>query len=187
VDAYYYTLSSLPFLTFGGPLPLSFADFVELCAPWLSRRDLARLRSARMDIENLPMEEATHPMIQRWVAFENTLRNELVRVRAKRLGLSPADYLRPEGGEAPSWIPRIHRAIEGASPLEAELNLLALRWEFLTDSEVGHPYDLAALMIYGLKLQILERMKRLDEKRGREILALFHEKLHEQENRHERG
>lgn len=171
---YYYTVASLPFLTFEGPLPFSYEAFLERCEPWMSPGDLVQLRLARIDLEHAAVEGATHPMAKRWLAFENTLRNELVRIRARNLDLSPEDYIRPEGGYDASIAGRVERAVEGASPLEAEIHLMRLRWEFLTDNEAGHYFDLTALMIYGLKLQLLERMGKFDKEKGEAVLDLFY-------------
>ena len=175
---YYYLLSSLPMLNFYGEPPLPYPDFVEQCALWLSERNLHQLRLARIDIENIPPEKVHNDLLNRWVSFENTLRNELVKIRSKTLQIPEEKYLRPESAFDPGARSLVHQAIETPSPHQAEVELLKIRWDFLTHHEAGHYFDLTALIIYGLKLQLLDRMKDFKEAKGQQILeqlvALVH-------------
>ena len=57
---------------------------------------------------------------------------------------------------------------EKKDPLEIEKEILLLRWNFLEDQEMGHFFDLSFLIIYYLKLQILERLFSFDKERGKE-------------------
>ena len=54
-----------------------------------------------------------------------------------------------------------------SDPLEGEKAVLSLYFDFLTSRENGSPFSSEALMIYALKLQILERMNAFDEEKGR--------------------
>ena len=58
--------------------------------------------------------------------------------------------------------------MENKDPLEGEKAMLSLYFDFLTSRESGSPFSSAALMIYALKLQILERANAFDEAKGRE-------------------
>ena len=131
---------------------------------------------ARADIENIPTDRISHDMLKKWVFFENTLRNEMVKMRAKNLGCREEEYLRPEMGFDADVIALIPQALKDPSPLQAEMNLLRIRWSFLTEHEVGHAFDLVALMIYGLKLQLLERIRKFDKEKGRQALSLIYER-----------
>jgi hypothetical protein len=167
---YYYILSSLPMLNFYGKPPLPYPEFVERCTLWLSSRDLLQLRLARIDIEDIPPEKVTSDFLNCWISFENTLRNELVKIRSKALQIPEEKYLRPESAFDPSARPLVHQALETPSPHKAEIELLKIRWHFLTHYEAGHYFDLTALMIYGLKLQLLGRMQNFEEAKGQQIL-----------------
>jgi hypothetical protein len=46
----------------------------------------------------------------------------------------------------------------------------------LTRDEVGHYFDLALLIIYALKLQLLERIHKFDEEKGKQVLRLIYER-----------
>ncbi|MBU2250847.1 MAG: DUF2764 domain-containing protein, partial [Candidatus Omnitrophica bacterium] len=60
--------------------------------------------------------------------------------------------------------------VDNSSPLEAERKLLLLRWNFIQEQESGHHFDLTWLILYFLKLQILERLFSFDKDKG---LVLF--------------
>ena len=70
----------------------------------------------------------------------------------------------------------VEQALRDPSPLKVEMHLLETRWQFLTDSESCHHFDLTVLMIYGLKLQILERMQKFDEEKGERVLNRIYER-----------
>ena len=53
------------------------------------------------------------------------------------------------------------------NPLEIERRLLHLRWNFLEEQEIGHFFDLHFLIIYYLKLQLLQRLFSFDKQKGK--------------------
>ena len=61
----------------------------------------------------------------------------------------------------------ISAAIEGKDPLEAEKALLALQFKKLDELIGTHAFDDCALIGYALKLKLLERKNRFDQKKGR--------------------
>ena len=173
---YTYILSSLPYLEFGAKPPLPYSDFMLFCKPLLEDMDRLQLDCARIDIESIPFEQVTHPFLLTWIAFENTLRNELVQIRAKSMNVQADAYLRPLLGFHGDLLDLLTQALEDPSPYRVEVNLLSIRWDFLNRQEVGHYFDLAALLVYGLKLQILERMATFEEEKGQQILNLILER-----------
>jgi hypothetical protein len=179
--AYYYVIASLPHLIFQGKPPLQYPDFMALCTPWLDTGDLGQLELARIDVEAISLERASNDLLKRWIAFEGTLRNELVKRRAKNLRVPEEEHIRVDMGFDAGTIRLVGRAIQDPSPYRVELNLLEIRWDFLTQNEVGHYFDLTALIIYSLKLQLLERMQSFHEEKGQRVLELLYE-----QNNHER-
>lgn len=173
---YYYILSSLPYLVFERAPSLSIDELWSLSTPWLGSHEIVQLRMARVDIEDTPPERLTNAALKRWYAFENTLRNELVKVRATNLHLEAGPYLRPDEHYDGSAVKLVRRALDDRSPLQVEVSLLKARWVFLSQEEVGHPFDLTALIIYGLKLQLLERRHRFDAEKGRRVLERIYER-----------
>jgi hypothetical protein len=60
-------------------------------------------------------------------------------------------------------------AYRSASILEAEKILDQARWNFLDALSFGHYFDFDYLLVYGLKLKILERWEKI-QKADKEIL-----------------
>lgn len=175
---YYYLLSSLRTLNFYEEPPLPYPEFVEQCTAWLSGRDFLQLKLAKINIENIPPEKVENALLNRWISFENTLRNELVKIRSKALQIPEETYLRREFDFDPSARSILHQAIETRSPYKVEVELLKIRWDFLTHHEVGHYFDLTALIVYGLKLQLLGRMQDFEEAKGEQILEYLVASVH---------
>lgn len=187
VAPYYYIMPSLPFLRFDADPPLSYSQLTELCTPWLGEKDLSQFQLARLDIENITVENVRKGTLQRWVLFENSLRNELVILRAQRTGIPTEGCIRKDIPWDPSVVRLERDTLRDMSPLEAEVALLEVRWEFISDLETGHYFDLDALIIYALRIQILERLKRFDLAKGIEYLQKLTEDSLEDEEQHRKS
>lgn len=173
---HYYVVSSLPYLLFPGKAPFSYRDFFERSAIWLKGHDLRQFELARTDTQDISPAEVSHGFLKRWFAFENTIRNELVHFRAKALGLTAESYIRPDLGADVNAIAPTHQALQESSPYQREWMLLQIRWDFLEHWSVGHHFDLTALMIYGLKLQLLQRLESFEEEKGLKTLEIIVER-----------
>jgi hypothetical protein len=178
---YYYIVASLPLLRWGEAPPITHHEFLEVCDSQLGRGEREQIQWARLDPEEIPMEKRLHPLLLQWAAFENTIRNELVRLRAEKTGRSGEEFLHREPGFNSTAFRKVKAAAEHPSPYEAEIHLLRIRWEFLSGWEVGHTFDLTALIRYCLQLQILERMSLFDARRGHELLERFYERIPREE------
>jgi hypothetical protein len=98
---------------------------------------------------------------RRWADFDTALRNELVRARSSRRRADASRYLRPDAYPGLE-IPHIAAAaLRNPSILEAERILDEARWNALSGLERGHYFDADFLLIYGRKLEILERWENL--------------------------
>ncbi|MBW2028564.1 MAG: DUF2764 family protein [Deltaproteobacteria bacterium] len=173
---YYYIVSSLPYLSFQDSPPFSHEEFLEGCDLWLSNQERAQLGLGLLDVERIPQDLIANDLLLRWVSYENTLRNELVRHRARNLGIGEEKYMRERPGLEVGAAEEVHKALQLPSLREKEIALLEIRWDFLSDMEPGHYFDLTALIIYGLKLQILERMQSFSEEKGRQLLKIVCER-----------
>jgi len=99
------------------------------------------------------------------------LRNELVHLRAVRKKISPEKYLRPSPDAPGLAIYHVATAaLRSQSPLEAERLLDEARWIFLDELGCGHFFDFDALLIYALKLLILERWDKINKASGKALL-----------------
>jgi hypothetical protein len=111
-----------------------------------------------------------------WQNWETSLRSELVRLRAQRLGKDLQRYV-----VASSFVFGIaelaQEVMSMANPLEAEEKLNRARWDYLEELEVGHFFDEERLVLYALKLQLLERRASFDRERGQERFEQLWEEL----------
>jgi hypothetical protein len=118
--------------------------------------------SGRAQNDNIPGSfDSKCAVIKEWVDFDAALKNELVKVRASRLRLEPAPYLRErdyQGSSLTHLALAIHRS---AGILEAERIFDQARYNKLEELSFGHYFDRQALVIYAYKLLILERWERI--------------------------
>jgi hypothetical protein len=164
VSRYYYTVASLPMLFYDGDLPMSRSAFLEICGMELTANNHRLLES--VSIDRLNRTQPACDVLKAWHMWESGLRNELAGLRAQTKGWDVEKYIR-EGAEA-FGVTQIVREATGVSPLEGEDVLNRARWSFLDELEVGHHFDIEKLMVYFLKLQILERKASFDKEKGTE-------------------
>lgn len=157
---YTYLIASLPMFNFGMRPPFSFERFLENCRPFISEEDFLLLSNLPMTIDEYG-KSVRHPTIERWLAFDTTLRNELVKIRAHSKKIDEAKYLR---GETPIDMAISHTAMashKSTSILEAEKILDEARWQAFDDLGFGHYFDMDYLILYAYKLKILERWEEI--------------------------
>jgi hypothetical protein len=94
-------------------------------------------------------------LLKRIKRFEYEFRNDLALWRRAR---AEGEEYKPE-----SFPPTLLR---DGNPLEIEKRLLKHRWDFLDHLEQDHHFDFSFLIIYYLKLQILDKLALFDRERG---------------------
>ena len=140
-------------LHFGMKSPFSYEKFLEIAAGLIPQRD--------MDI----LEKAS---LKKWQEFDTALKNELVKIRAARRHVDPVKYIRHDGYADPSIAHIAMNAYRTKSIIDAEKMLDRERWNYLDELSAGHYFDIEILIIYAIKLLILERWDRIgrsDKKR----------------------
>jgi hypothetical protein len=163
MPAYYtFLIASLPMLNLSAKAPFSLEDFLVKCKNLIPDKELEiLLQACRQDAYALGRQSPVS--LKKWAEFEIALRNELARSRAARRKVDPLKYLRlPDSPQAQiSHLAAI--AYRSTSILEAEKILDQSRWSFLEDLSFGHYFDFDYLLIYGLKLKILERWDKIQK------------------------
>ena len=155
---YVYLISSLPMLNFGQEPPFSFETLLLKCAELIPQQDWEILKGlSQGDIGS--QKQTT---LKKWLGFEMMLKNELVRARSLRHKVDPAKYLRPDGYAGQSFYHAATAACKSPSLLEGEKILDIARWNYLDELSFSHYFDLDLLIIYALKLLILERWERIN-------------------------
>ncbi len=101
----------------------------------------------------------------------------MVKIRSGRKHLDAAEYLRPQSYFDAGLTHFALNATRNAALQEVEKNIDLQRWHFLDELSFGHYFDLDLLIIYAVKLLILERWEKIadsDRERNlREALAKF--------------
>ncbi len=163
MPAYYiYLISSLPALSFGNKIPSSLEDFFIKCQGLIPESEIKLLRNICLE-EVCASEAASIDTLKKWVNFEVALRNELVRARAARKKVDPLKFIRlPDFPQAQISHVAL-AAYRSPSILEAEKILDQERLSFLESLSLGHYFDFDSLLIYELKLKILERWERIQQ------------------------
>ena len=175
---YYYTIASLPYLSFDVLPPLSLEEFLSFCKDTLSESDWEILKQTSLFGEEMGKNE----LLSRWYQWETSFRSELARLRASKLGMD-ADSI-------PRVIPESSRAGEVArsaltegSPAVAEQLILRAFWEVLEELEVNHFFDLEKLLVYYLKLQILHLQAQRNREEGvKNFTSLYHQIREQRDN-----
>ena len=117
-------------------------------------------------------------IIGRWKSWESSLRNELVKLRTATLGVEAGKYLK--NAEINTEAPGVARnAFKLESALASEEIINKARWDFLDELEVGHYFDLEKIIVYSLRLQILERKKMFTVENGDKNFQINYENIKE--------
>ena len=156
---YYYFASTLPMLVMGRETPISYEDFMTAAERQLSKRDYQSLRSLSFQSSEAPSTR----IAKEWKEYRDRIESLIVSERASLLGFEGYG----EGESADKALrDRIHSIVTELDPLEAEKAVLSLYFDFLSSREGGSPFSTEALMIYALKLQLMERAAAFSEEKG---------------------
>jgi hypothetical protein len=157
---YYYLVASLPPLTYGETPPISSEEFLNAVRDALPTAESSEL--TRLSL--LPSEHASGlDEIDLWNQWEKSLRNAIVRLRAKGDGALTERFEREGGGFFTEIENGLREAFAKSDPRERETHLDAIRWAFCDDLELGHDFDIVKLAAYRLKLLLCEKRSATSE------------------------
>ena len=185
--AFYYTISALPSLDYDGSNNPDIDWFLRFCeetipAPWYEK--LTKI--PKDPIDGLASDVA---ILDQFARFEAGLRNEIVRLRVSKLGLSYDNhaYRLPSGEDFTQQtdVADIAReAVSHSSPLEGERILDRARMRKIDELSVGHSFDFTVLVAYRLKLSILARNSLFTRDLGETQYKESYETISEQTQEH---
>lgn len=169
--AYYYLVSQLPNIsTTEGKanLPLNGKSFIELAGRFISEDEKITLNGLSL----VPPKELTSTgsvFLDTWYEKERNLRFALAQIRAQKMKKDSIPL--PPGCTAD--IVNIARTAVGMdSPLSAEQFLFEYRIKLLDETRPMDNFSIDAVYAYGLKLMLVERMRKFDVENGK---ASYHE------------
>lgn len=165
MDRYFYLAAQLPLLQFGQLPAVTRDEFLEEAGKWMTQKDFALI--ARSNINVLLVFPDDPPLVREYKIFEKDLRSELADWRQAR-----------SAQQEKRLVPQLSSLVSEADPLQAETNLLRLRWSVLDQLELGHYFDREFLISFYLKFQILERLSLFDKQKGTEMFDAVCEVTH---------
>ena len=152
-NKYYYLVASLPNLKFSAEVPISVRGFLSECEKWLSQSDLQALSSA--NIRCTPRGCERTQLLTEWKEFEQGIRDALALAREAR-----------KKGEEYRGLDRMKNIMAQENPLLMEKALEKERWDFLDGMVHEYFFDLSWLIVYYLKLHIIERLATFNKDEG---------------------
>ena len=174
MGGYFYTVASLPYLSFETTATMSNEDFLFLCQNTISRGDWEILREVKFySSSDRKTGNATYDS---WTSAEQSLRAELAKLRAAKKGHETESYNR-YGAFSQNILDAARKAFNENSPLEAETLVLQTLWALLDELEAGHLFDLDKLIAYYLRMQILELKNKRNKTDGNTKFSLLYESI----------
>ena len=156
MSKYYYLVSSLPYLRLQRELPVTTDFFLAECKKWLTLEDMKVLLSAEVHCQEGRCEDT--PVLKEWKEFDLDLRKRLAEIRETK-----------KSGEEARANELLKSALDQPTPLLKERALAKIRLDFIDDRSISFFFDINWLVLYFLKLQILERLAKFDKDKGEEI------------------
>lgn len=159
--AEYYLISQLPSLdgvSENTPMPVNEVQFLELCNRFLNKKALAELNKLTL-IPSRNYEKSSSALIEKWNDGERTLRSVLAKLRADKMNRQTDDVSQ---SVSPVLLQTARTAVEIDNPMEAEKFLNKYRLDFLESLRPMDSFSEEFIYYYGLKLKLLERMRKFD-------------------------
>ncbi len=160
---HYYTLAALETIRLGEKIPISEEYFLQFAKDTIDAKSYQVLLKSRWGLT----EPTGFSFTDRILSWEKELRLELAKARILKLPFDAPPNLQTSDGNY-SLLEHVRAVMSLDSPLDAERYLDQLRWNFLEEIGARHYFDLEALVVYYLKLQLALRQEKLNEELGRD-------------------
>lgn len=159
---YFALCASLPMLKFGNPPEISSEKFLSDCSSFLKPDQMAALEAVSIAPDAMPQQLPKHSLLQRYTAWEMSLRLAIAKVRASRLStdLSNIRQTTQDISYEVDSDRAVTEAYAAANPLERERILDQARWRKLEELEGFVSFTFDNLCAYRWKLLILEKWQK---------------------------
>ena len=151
-----YLMSSLPSLSFGQVPPITMEEFTQDAKSQLSAKHFKKL-------EPVDIYKATDSKgkvgLKSIGAMLDEMQEDISEIRAAKTQK-----------RAPG-LQRLPQTIINANPLEREKLIMKWQWEELDTIQAGEVFTFTEVMIYKLRLQILNRLNSFNKEQGKQVLA----------------
>ena len=165
--AYYYLVSQLPNISGAegkSALPLNSSSFRELCCRFLSEDEKLTVNGLSL----VPPKDTSSTgsvFLDTWYEKERNLRYALAQIRAQKMK-KDASVLPP--GVTADIIQTARTAVGMDNPYTAEQFLYEYRIKLLDDLRPLDSFSIDAVYAYGLRLMLVERMRKFDVENGKQ-------------------
>lgn len=163
----YYLVSQLPDIsacTTNSALPITQKYYRDLCSRFLDKRDLATLDTLSIEAPKAITDTGSF-FLNKWYEYDRCLRFALAQVRAAKLkkdvGMLPVSCTQ-------DIVQTARTAVNMDSPLSAEMFLYEKKLSVLNDLQPLDYFCADYVFCYGMRLLLLERMKKFDKIRGQD-------------------
>jgi hypothetical protein len=146
--------------------PMDEQEFLETCARTMDKEDYLEIESVSAAL--VSADDKVHfrsEFLDRYVSWEKNFRNELSRLRARKLGRNEEAFFRP-ARPADDAARSAGLCFSAEDPFQAELALERERWNAIERYSSLSAFDLDFLIAYRLKLAINQRIQRLAREAG---------------------
>ncbi len=153
MDRYYYLAAQLPTLFLGKKSSITIKSFLDEAVKWLTKKDFKQL--AQIDIEDTSRKKISVKIYKQYQNFEYLLRKDL------------ADYRRSvkkDNELKKTTFP--DELVKQGDPLTIEKKLLQYRWDYIENLAKEHDFDIDAIVLYFLRLQINGKLSVFDKEKG---------------------
>nr|WP_321450524.1 DUF2764 family protein [uncultured Carboxylicivirga sp.] len=151
-----YLMCSLPSLSFGQVPPITMEEFTQDVKSQLSAKHFKKLEP--VDIYHTAGSEGIAGLKSIGTMMEE-MQTDISEIRSAK-----AQKRVPSLQHLPQSV--IH-----ANPLEREKLIMRWQWEELDTIQAGESFSFTEVMVYKLRLQILNRLNSFDKERGAQVLA----------------
>ena len=162
MSSHYYLIAQLPTLMFGKESPVTKDAFIAEAEKWLTEREMAALNEVK--INRYTASGKDHPVYMKILQYEHLIRTDVAKWREAQK--NDLDY-------KPSAIPAA--LLKEGTPLDAEMKLMRLRWDYIDEMMREHHFDFGYLILYYIQLQLLQRFFTFDKERGLEKFQKLYE------------
>lgn len=163
----YYLVSQLPDISAAGEksaLPITEKYYRDLCSRFFDDKQKLILDKLSVDAPRLP-ESTGSDFLDKWYEFERALRFALAQIRAQKLkkdiGTIPVSI-------TADIVQAARTAVGMDSPLSAEQFLYEFRLGILGKLQPLDYFSVDAVLAYGVRLMLLERIRKFDKEKGTE-------------------
>lgn len=164
--AYYYLVSQLPNISSAegkSALPLNGESFHELAGRFISEDEKVILNGLSL-VPPKDLASTGSAFLDIWYEKERNLRFALAQIRAQKM---KKDTVSLPAGCTADIVSAARTAVGMDSPLSAEQFLYDYRLRLLDDLRPLDSFSIDAVYAYGLKLMLVERMRKFEVENGK--------------------